>query len=197
MLIACDVDGVIADLHFEWLRRYNRDYADALTLDRLTSWDLHTHTKAECGQRIYEYLSDPDLYEYVSPVAGAAAVIAEWRRRGHGVVFVSACTYGMTDQKAQWLVRHGFSAGRTRGALPDDFIPIRDKHLVRADVLIDDAPHNLEAWWQHNKRPSIAVTMPYNLHFRQPGMLRASDWAGIDQAVQFFHRRTQPLSPTL
>ena len=195
MLIACDVDGVAADLHTEWLRRYNRDYADTLTLDRLTSWDLHRYTKPECGHRVYDYLSDHDLYEHVSPVAGAAAVIDAWRTAGHRVIFLSACTYGMTDQKAQWLVRHGFSLGRKRGALPDDFIPIREKHLVRADVLIDDAPHNLEAWWHHNRRPSVVVSMPYNFTLRLPGMLRASDWPGIAHAVQFFDRRRP--SPSL
>jgi 5'(3')-deoxyribonucleotidase len=144
-IFGVDVDGPCADLLPEWLRRYNRDYDDAMTPAHITQWEMERIVKPECGKKIYNYLTDPDLYECVQPVEGARFAIEQLRSAGLRVIFVSSCVRGHTDEKMDWLVRHGFLPDER---WPRDFIAATDKHpLKHAFVsLVDDRPENLEPW---------------------------------------------------
>lgn len=163
MIIACDIDGVLADLHAAWYARYNRDYQDDLTPERVTAWAVHRFVKPACGTKIYDYLTAPDLYLDVPVVRDAAAGVRRLRALGHEVAFVTSCTYGMTDQKARWLHRHGFIARPPRGnALPADLIVASAKHHIHADVLIDDAAHTIQHWVTTRLHPALLFDYPYN-----------------------------------
>jgi 5'-nucleotidase len=147
-----DVDGVLADLHAEWLRRYNADYGDAMTQDDIICWDFHKLVKPECGTHIYDYLSQPDLYERVVVLPGAQDAVQQMRDRGDRVVYVTSNAKGMTDQKWSWLERNGFL---DRAA---DLVIATDKALVLTDVLVDDALINVRAF----RGPAVLVTRPWN-----------------------------------
>ena len=108
MRILVDVDGVCADLHSSWLRRYNEDYNDHLIAADITRWQIHEFAKPECGTKIYEYLSDPALYEDTMEIWGALDGINKLRSLGHEVVFV---TSGFIPGKVEWLCKRGFSTG--------------------------------------------------------------------------------------
>lgn len=162
MIVAIDVDGPLADLGTELLHRYNRDYDDALTPADLTSWALHDVVKPECGRKIYEYLREPNLYEYVEPLAGAMDGVQALRDAGHEPFFVSSCTYGMVDQKAEWLTRHGFAVDTGTPFLPPDFVVVHDRMRVEADLLIDDGWHNVRPWVERKRRQAILFNTPAN-----------------------------------
>ena len=165
MIIACDADGVCCDLHPEWLRRYNRDYDDHLTPADIQHWDIARNVKPDCGVKIYGYLQDVDLYEHIQPVPGALDGIRRIRELGHTVIFATDCTYGMTDQKARWFERHGFSLPREDGrGLPKDFVAINGKFHLDADLLIDDGAHHIRPWVEGKRRRAILFEYPYNQH---------------------------------
>ena len=164
MLIALDVDGVIADLHSTWYGRYNRDWDDDLTPERVTTWDVHPHVKPECGTAIYDYLRAPDLYAHVQPIEGAIEGVAALRQMGHEIVYATSCTDGMTDQKAAWLVRYGFT--RSTRMLPDDMIIAEDKNLIDAYLLIDDRAEHVSRWVEEKRRPAILFSYPHNRWLR-------------------------------
>lgn len=162
-IIACDVDDVVADLITEWLRRYCAEWQDDLTPEKLTSWMITDHVKPECGYGVFKYLTDPKLYESVMPFPGALEAIQELREIGR-VIFVTSCEGRIQrDQKYGWLREHGFLGDR-QGA---DYITAKDKWLIGADFLIDDALHNVEAFPRH----SLLVTRPHNrLHTPKRGV---------------------------
>lgn len=192
MIIAIDGDGIVCDLHTEWYRRYNRDFGDDLTIDRVVSWDVHKFVKPECGKRIYGYLHDPDLYDHVEPVKGALAGVAAIREMGHAVCFVTACTYGMVDQKARWFERHGFAKPNPDGkSLPPEFVPLINKNLLDAHMLIDDGAHNIRAWVEGKQRRAIMLEYPHNrgLLDEVPSAFwmkcgRARDWPAIVRYIE-------------
>jgi 5'(3')-deoxyribonucleotidase len=161
MIIACDGDGVVCGLHEPWLRRYNRDYNDSLTIDKWISWDVHKYVKPECGKKIYDYLTAPDLYDDVQPIAGSLEGIRAIRAMGHEVVFVTACTWGMTDQKARWFIRHGFCTD-VGVMLPPDFVPIDDKLKIDAHLLIDDRADTIRNWVNKKRQRAILFEYPWN-----------------------------------
>src|SRR5690625_2202655 len=63
--ILCDVDGVVADLLTEWVRRYNAKYDDDLSPEDITEWEMHRNVKPECGTDIHNFLRMPNLYSMV------------------------------------------------------------------------------------------------------------------------------------
>lgn len=174
LTIAVDVDEVCADLLSEWIRRYNRDYEDSITLPQITQWDMTQVVKPECGKRIYEYLNEPDLYRQIKPYPEALGAVEFLRRCGHRVVFATTCVRKSYDTKIEWLVENGFIADER---VPKDVYPCGDKSLIMADVLVDDGVHNLETFpkWK------VLVSRPHNLkadpkfpHWRVSDLMQAA-----------------------
>jgi 5'-nucleotidase len=157
LTIAVDVDEVCADLLGEWLRRYNVDYGDNLTVDDATDWDLTKVVKPECGQDIYRYLHEGIIYSNVLPIPGARPAVYELLSMGHRVVYATACKgLHSAQRKQEWLLRWGFL---TEKNVYRDFIPITDKSLVRADILFDDRWENVSSF----KGCGVLVTRKHNL----------------------------------
>lgn len=155
LIIAVDVDEVVADLLSEWLRIYNILWDDTLRPDKIRGWSLVEQVKPECGKRIYEILHNRTLYDHVKPIPGALEAIRWMRQRGHRVVFVSSCVAGSVDRKVAWLQKHKFLPP---GNSVKDFIAATDKSLIGADVLIDDHILNVEAF----PRYGILLHVPHN-----------------------------------
>jgi 5'-nucleotidase len=175
-VIAVDVDGVCADLHTEWLRRYNAEFSDTLTVERIHQWDMVPAVKPACGKQIYKYLNQPDLYEHVPVIGGAKEGVDGLRDSGWRVVFVTSCTKGMADQKWEWLERHHFLAP-TKGQSAD-LIIAHDKSLIRADALLDDYDGNLGPWM----RRGILLDAPYN-RAAIGSWTRISRWSEVPRAL--------------
>lgn len=158
-IIACDVDDVVANLIGEWLRRYNERYDDSLTPGDIHSWDIDRWVKPECGKKVFELLGEPDLYTKVEPFPQALETI-EWLREAGRVVFVTSCGGTTRDAKYKWLRKHGFLRKDQHG----DYITAKDKWLIKADVLIDDAPHNVADFMRFGGR-ALLVSRPHNEGF--------------------------------
>lgn len=137
-IILVDVDGTVASLYNVWYGRYNAEYDDDLTTERVTEWRVHEFVKPECGIKIYNYLSDPDLYDSVQPVDGAVDGVNGLKELGFRVVFLSS---GIHPGKADFLRRY-----KLIGKGDDDIIIAHDKSLIVGDYLIDDAFHNIKSF---------------------------------------------------
>lgn len=140
LTIAVDVDETVADLLGEWLRRYNERSGDSLLPDDVTSWHVTAQVRPEWKDAFYEILMEPDLYRHVLPIQGARKAVQRLVDAGHHVIFASSCPAGTEVHKIAWLTRYGFID------TPKKFVSAKDKSLVRADILIDDGPHNVESF---------------------------------------------------
>jgi 5'(3')-deoxyribonucleotidase len=174
MLILVDVDGTVANLNTEWLRRYNLDYQDNLTPDDLKEWEMTKFVKPTCGAKIYDYLDSPDLYDRVLPVPGSQMGVRLFRNWGHRVVFASAGV-GAASNKLHWLQEWGFYPGKHA----QDFVSIYDKSLLRADFLIDDRDQNIVDFGDLR---SILIDAPHNRTLQW--QRRAESWEDVVQMVK-------------
>lgn len=175
MIVAVDIDEVCAALMPEWIARYNRKYDDTLTPEQITSWDLSLLVKPTCGKHIFSFLT-PDIYDRVQPIPGALQAVESLRYAGHRVIFVTA---GNADAKRAWLVRHGFLS---KGWKQPDYFACFDKSLIRADVLIDDGPHNLATF----PGECILIDQPHNRDCDAP--FRARDLVDAVRFVEAINR---------
>lgn len=170
MIIAVDVDEVVADLTTPWLAQYNASYGDSLTPSHIKSWDIHKFCKPECGKKIYDYLN-ADIYDYVNPIWGALSGIESLRSRNHRVIFVTSAHSKIAGVKFEWLLKHKFLCDRSDFGV--NYIECRDKYLINAAVLIDDGFHNVRAF----PRTGILFTQPWN--FAHHWDFRVDGWADI------------------
>ena len=178
MRILVDVDSVVLDLMPVWLDRYNADYNDTLTVDRITEWNMEKFVKPECGVRIYKYLEQPDLYEDVRTIGGAWLTIHEFLLENNEVIYVSAGFY--PAPKIRCLRRHGLEANE------DNFIATARKDCVYGDVLIDDNPKNINLF----PYPGVLYTQPWNaeVELRNNTLdTRANGWLEVRKIVRCMH----------
>lgn len=177
MILAIDVDGVTADLHTTWLRHYNRDYGDILGYEDIGKWRMQEIVKPECGEKIYDYIRDPAVYDDVKPVKGALEGITAVRNMGHRTVFASSCLMGTADAKWMWLNKHGFLKSNLAHGTDPDWLAVNDKTLVRADILLDDKFENVASF------PGIGIlyTQPWNKN--KNWYLRVNGWQGFVNTI--------------
>ncbi len=144
LTVLVDVDDVTADLVPAWLHRYNQDYGAKLMPHHLRSWNMQDWVTPDCGEKIYDYLLDPTLYDEVQPVPGAILGIRSLRDMGHRVVFVTSASGPGMNAKLQWLIRHKLLPDH--GHVHNDYVCAHDKGLIRGDVLVDDRAATVEAF---------------------------------------------------
>jgi 5'(3')-deoxyribonucleotidase len=133
--ISVDVDDTCADLMSEWLKRYNRDYFDDLSENKILSWDMTQYVKPICGKNIYQYIEDPKIYDEIKPISFSQWGVGELKKIGR-VVFVTSSTLGHAGIKFMWLKKHGFIDKK------EDYIECLDKSLISCHYLIDDKYEN-------------------------------------------------------
>jgi len=185
MVILCDVDGVVADLHPAWYRLYNEACGDTLRPEDVKTWDTHLYAKH--GSRVYDFLYAPELYFHVEPVVGAHAGIMALRQRGHRIVYVSSCVDHMIDPKVGWLKHHGFLTNTGRSY--NDFVAVNDKTLIAGDTLIEDSLANVVAWTDAHQRRAVLLDRPWNRETDVQSskvlwFLRVKTWLKIPDAIE-------------
>ena len=175
MLIACDADGVICDLHKKWISVYCEEYGDKLTVNDWNDWDILRIIKPECGEKFFRYVDDPRFYTDppLEVIDGAKEGIEKLREK-HRVVFVTSCSSrGMAQSKLEWMFRFGFLKEPEYKGIKD-FIICHDKSLIKADCLIDDRPDNL-----HSFSKQILFDRPWNRKEYSDKWYRAINWFSV------------------
>lgn len=181
LTILVDIDSIVANLTDPWFAAYNKDYDDDLHMSRVDIWHTHQLAKPECGKKIYDYLT-PELISSLEPLDGSVRHVNKLRDDGHQVVFVTAVAKAEQNSNArvQWIQKY-FPWATTK-----DVIITSAKYLIKGDVLIDDAPHNLAAY--HEAWPNamlLRIGYPYNTG--APGMCYGSHEDPELAWVMFYH----------
>lgn len=168
-----DIDQPIANLMNEWLFRYNKDWDDQLTAEKIFDWEIHKYVKPECGFRIYEYIEEPTIYDFVYPTIGAKEGLTELRKMGYRIVFVTNSTQGCAGVKFNWLKRWRFIIDKK------DYVEAMDKSLIRGDYLVDDNTENVSSF----KGQGVLFTQNHNKYSLFTP--RVNDW---DEVIRYFEK---------
>ncbi|WP_315905939.1 5' nucleotidase, NT5C type [Priestia koreensis] len=167
-----DMDSVICDLMTPWHKRYNEDFDDNLSVERLACWQSEKYVKQECGIKIYDYLDEPGLFRHLEPLPHAIEVLQRLHEKMEILIVTSSRTFAFTE-KEQWVNEHLPFIGAK------NIIFTHRKDKVYGDVLFDDAPHNLEAF-RATGRQAVAMSYPYNQDVDVP---HVSDWLQFEKWV--------------
>ena len=179
LTILIDVDGILCGTHQNWIDWYNDKYDDHLMIEDLV-WKLDEVVKPECGENIYDYIRQTNIYEDIPPLPGAIEAVQSFIDIGHRPVILTnpAGGYATIPDKGMWLDKY-LPVEMSRA----DIIYTKLKSLIKADVFIDDSPDNLlryrEAWPAAH---ILTIAWPFNKSIDSIVNLRAKDWRDTTEA---------------
>jgi 5'(3')-deoxyribonucleotidase len=187
--IILDMDDTLCNLNKKWLDTYNERSGDTLTKDKVTSWNIEDcvlpEWQAGPGQPYYEskffkLLFEPGFFADLAPIPHALEVVEKWRDDGHELLIATHAVCqnaNILQGKLAWIRTHmpWFSM--------DDVVFTARKHLLRADVMVDDNAKYLQKF----EGGRIMIPQPWNAdasYNAKWGHLRVLDWGYADEALQ-------------
>lgn len=176
-VIGVDVDDVVANLLEAWVTSYNRIYGDDLSVEDIKDWGITKYVTKCHPEDFYDIIRKRNFYDCVDPFPGALESIQRLRKVAR-VVFVTSCSKGTMDQKREWLEMHGFLP--TTQKHQHDLVMASDKALIRADCIIDDAEHNVDAF----PKGGFLIARPHN-----EGYQGSAPRVTLEEAVSLLERR--------
>jgi 5'-nucleotidase len=172
LLILCDLDSVVVNVMDPWISWLKTELGYKGTLDDITEWQIDKVVPPEIGKKCYNFLKQPDIFRNLKAYDGALDGLKYLKSLGHDIVIASfpPVAQAATD-KFLWVKEN----------LPwlskEDVILTHRKSMIKADVLIDDASHNLVAHrkvWGNSVK-LITIAWPYNAEGQD-----IADYVGYD-----------------
>ena len=196
MLIAVDIDEVLADFSRGLVEYYNKKHGLYLPgfHETMTEWwQAWGETRAEAVERVYEFVRSREIIE-LEPIPGSVAGIKELKALGHELIVVTGRPIESMDETWAWL--EVYYPGAFRRAYSTDFhIISQDKDREnKGDIcarrgvklLIDDFyDYCREA--SERGVPSLLFTTPWNRHLQLPADIsRVNSWPEIVERLNNF-----------
>lgn len=172
LTVLIDMDDTIEYLLKEWLDYLNSVYHTNVTEDDIHEYDITKAFPDLEPNQVYQPLFDPELWKRVKPVPGARYAIERLQQDGHDVYIVTSSNYSTIYVKIDAILHRYFPT------IDDAHVIIaRTKQMIRGDVMVDDAPHNLVGGHYLKIMPTAAHNRNFNEF--EYGIIRVNDWDEI------------------
>ena len=170
--IAVDMDEVIADSFSKHLRHYNEQTGENLTHEMVTHTGLRPLIPDKHKEIYNRVPFADDFFADLEVIDGSRAALEKLSQQ-HDVFITSAAMDVPTsfDAKYKWLERH------FPFIPPARIVFCGDKHIIDADVLIDDRSRHFKKF----RGIGILFTAPHNA--REAAPLRANGWDEVLQII--------------
>jgi 5'-nucleotidase len=155
IIVLCDLDGIVANLLGEWLKRYNEEYKASLTVDQITHFNIHKCVPI--GQEMYKYIRSPGIYSVLEPLPGAIEALKELNNTTDLLILTTPSNAPESaTEKIFWCRKYLPFLHRKQIMLA------ARKDLVYGHYLIDDSPEHLEKWKYAWCNTTLTIDYPYN-----------------------------------
>ena len=162
MKVFVDLDSTLNRLQDKWLPAIYHHLGEMITIDQVTTWD---RLKAASYHTL---LQEPGFFRDLGIESGAQQALQMAIADGYQVFILSATEKWDYADKRDWveelfpfIPRRNFIGAACKGELAG---PTR--------LLIDDGPHNLEAW-ERAGGIAVAYSQPWNQSWKG---LRMNSW---------------------
>lgn len=150
-IVLLDMDSTVYDLLTPTLEYVNRRHNKNLTPQDITEW----RWDKKYDVRPYDFWNKQGTYKNIKPFPGAVEAIKTVHNMGIRQVFLSAANFKYGTEKFNAVDRDfPFISSK------DTILTGGNKDIINGDILVDDGPHNIEAFAMTGRRTILA-----NLHF--------------------------------
>lgn len=166
------MDDTIEYLGKAWVEYLNNRHGTSVQHSDLRFWDVSLAFPGLTNDQVYAPLYEDEFWKTVKPIPGAVEVLDKLMKDGHKVFIVTASTWQTLPSKMHNVLFKYFPY-----LTWDQVIVTSNKQLIMGDILIDDAPHNLENCWC----AKVLMDAPHNQDFDEKsiGAVRMNDWFDI------------------
>lgn len=175
LTILVDVDNVLEDLNTAWVNAVNLKYGTSVRPNDIVEWEIQKFFPTLTRSQVYSPLHTKELWEGLEPLRDSQKYLERLINDGHKVVVVTSCHPDTIAYKYRFLSKYFPFISFT------NVITASQKQLIRGDVLIDDAPHNLK----DGLYKGILMSAYHNADFdaEANGFIRVKDWKAIYQVI--------------
>lgn len=176
MIIAVDVDCVLNNFMDVVLDVYNTKYGTSYTTNDITSYNLEDCFESEVADHMKDIFCIPGLLKKVKPLAGASNALQKLINAGHQVYIATDHNPNTYGEKVTWIKRFFPFIEASK------VICIKDKWMLRADIMIED---NLQALLAKPYYHRILMDHPWNQSTKDYvyDIHRCKNWNEIINAV--------------
>lgn len=139
LTVLIDADDTIENLCEVWVSWLNEKYNTTVSPTDIKEWDMTKAFPTIPRSEVFKPLFDEAIWKRVTPLPGAVENIQKLIEDGHKVIIVTASHPDTISNKWHYVVEKYFPYITSH-----DIIVTSKKQLIKGDVLVDDAPHNLE-----------------------------------------------------
>lgn len=178
MTILFDADDTAENLLECWVNTLNQRYGTSVNKDEITEWDMTLAFPTLSQEEVFSPLYEDDFWQQVTPLPGCVEYLQRLIDDGHELYMVTATDYRTCRAKIDRLLE-------IFPFLSQDHIIICDhKQMIRGDILIDDAPHNLIG----GRYRKILMSAPHNRDFNAAAhdIYRADSWDAVYSIIKSF-----------
>lgn len=179
MVILVDMDDTIEQMLVAWVKSVNEVYGTNVSYDDISDWDVSAAFDGLNREQVYGVITEDEFWENVEPMPYAPEVLKKLIEYGDEVYIVTATPYRSIPSKMDHLLFKYFPFIKW-----ENVIVTSRKQLLKADVMIDDGPHNLVGGCYRK----ILVSCPHNRNFdaTSNGMIRVDNWHEIEKILESF-----------
>lgn len=177
LTILVDMDDVLENFSEEWIKYLNEQHGTDVKHSDITEWEISKFFPTVDRQGLYAPLFEPDFWERVKPLPGAVSTVKRLIDDGHKIFVVTASHFDTLSLKFNSVLYKYFPFLTYK-----DIIVASKKQLILGDVLIDDAPHNLEG----GSYKGILMNAYHNDSYdaEKNGFVRAKNWDTVYQIIK-------------
>lgn len=179
LTILVDMDDTIELLTDAWLDWLNAKHGTHVTKDDIHSWNFAAAFPTLTEDEAYAPIYIDEFWDHVEPMPWAFEILCRLRAEGHEVYIVTSSTYQTIPAKMEKVLFQYFPFIHW-----DHVIVAPKKQMILGDVLIDDAPHNLDGF----DGLKILMDAPHNRSYdaKKNGMFRVDNWRMVYDLVTHY-----------
>lgn len=177
LTILVDMDDTIENLCEVWVDYLNEIYGTNVSLTDVTQWDMTKVFPTLNRHEIFDVLAEETLWERVKPLPGAVEYLKKLMDDGHKIIVVTSASPETVEAKLNKVLFKYFPYLTYK-----DVIISSQKQMIKGDILIDDAPHNLE----NGSYLKMLFDAPHNQTYETQDTIRVHNWKEVYEAINYY-----------
>lgn len=177
--ILIDIDDVIEKLLPAWVEWLNRKYNFTVDYNAIDDWNISKFFPDLTREQVFEPLHKRIFWWTVKPRKDAMVYIKKLFDEGYDLYLCTATDYRNIKTKYEAIVKRYFPY-----ITWNKVIVTSEKQMIKADFLIDDAPHNLIG----GDYIKMLMDAPHNKNFdiHNTDIGRVSNWKEIYRYIHLY-----------
>lgn len=177
MRIVVDIDDVLNELCKCWVETLNERYNCFVRHEDITDWNIKRFFPELTEQEVYGVLLDENFWKTVTPKQDAMQYMMKLYQDEYDIYLCTSTHYNNIKVKFENIVQKYYPFISW-----EKVIIAHNKQMIRTDVMVDDAVHNLI----DGEYYKILMSAPHNANcnVEEYGIHRANNWQEVYEMIE-------------